>query len=251
MPLLLDLDNTLFNSVTAYNYAISKIADTWQKNGHGSKKEFMELYDKHRKKTKSVLAEHTSNRLRLIYFKQLIEEKYGRVKPELGLELDRQYYKFFKESVEREQKKNEKNFKKLFVVLKSISEVDKIVLVTNETLRTQLLKLSFFFPKNIPVKLVTSEEVGIEKPNISIFKRALEVAEANPEDCLMIGDSLKDDIGGATNAGIEGIFLTSMFGKVKTLTKKKLSNKDYFETGNVVAALEYYQREYIILAALA
>jgi len=243
MALFLDLDNTLFSSVPAYEYAIQQISLFWKKKKHGSAEEFIELYEKYRKKTKTVLAKHTSNRLRLLCFKQLIEEKYGRLNPALGLELDKLYYQYFKEEVKREQKKKKKEFGKLFKILKQISKKQQIVLVTNETLRTQLMKLSFFFPKNIPVKLVASEEVGIEKPESPIFQRALEVSNSISENCMMIGDSLKDDIGGAMRLGIKGIHLTAMFGKNKTLIPKSIENGNYLETDNVISALEYFIRE--------
>ncbi len=55
-------------------------------------------------------------------------------------------------------------------------------------------------------KIITSEEVGVKKPNPKIFEYAIKKAEAKPEESLMIGDNLEADILGAQNVGMETIF---------------------------------------------
>ena len=248
MPLLLDLDNTLFGSVPAYEYAIARMEEHWENKGHGSREEFRKLYSHARKHYKKVLEHHTSNRLRLLYFKQMIEEKFGKLIPELALDMDRQYFTWFEEAVRIEQEEKKDMFHLLFKYLDEIALHDKIVLVTNETLRTQLLKLSFFLPENLPVKLVTSEEIGIEKPQPYIFRRAMELVDGKPEKCLMIGDNLKDDIGGAMNLGIHAIHLTAMFGQGHELVEKDLDGKRYLEADSIIKAVEYYSLKFVKLA---
>ena len=55
-------------------------------------------------------------------------------------------------------------------------------------------------------KTVTnSEMVGVKKPNPKIFNYALELAEARPENSVMIGDNLEADILGALNLGLHAI----------------------------------------------
>ena len=55
--------------------------------------------------------------------------------------------------------------------------------------------------------LVTSEEVGVQKPAPEIFHIALAHADASPEEAVMIGDSWTNDIEGARAAGIRSIWL--------------------------------------------
>ena len=50
--------------------------------------------------------------------------------------------------------------------------------------------------------LVTSEEVGCEKPNKLIFEKALEKINLENDQVIMIGDSELKDIKGAKNLGI-------------------------------------------------
>mgnify|MGYP001120335962 CR=1 FL=1 len=51
--------------------------------------------------------------------------------------------------------------------------------------------------------ITDSEMVGVKKPNPIIFNYALEQAEAQPQESLMIGDSLEADIEGAQGVGME------------------------------------------------
>lgn len=53
--------------------------------------------------------------------------------------------------------------------------------------------------------VTNSEMVGVKKPNPKIFKHALSVAKASPEESLMIGDNLEADILGAINFGIDAL----------------------------------------------
>lgn len=53
--------------------------------------------------------------------------------------------------------------------------------------------------------IVTSESVGVKKPNPKVFNYALETAKATKENSIMIGDSLEADIKGALDVGIQAI----------------------------------------------
>ena len=55
--------------------------------------------------------------------------------------------------------------------------------------------------------LVTSEEVGVEKPNPLIFQYALEKLHLNPNEVIMIGDSYEKDVDGASKLGIRSFLI--------------------------------------------
>lgn len=55
--------------------------------------------------------------------------------------------------------------------------------------------------------VVTSEEVGVEKPDPTIFQLALEKGHLRPERCVHIGNTPEIDVLGARNAGITPIWL--------------------------------------------
>jgi putative hydrolase of the HAD superfamily len=58
-------------------------------------------------------------------------------------------------------------------------------------------------------KVITSESVGVKKPNPKVFNYALQMVKATPHECMMIGDNLEADIQGAINCGIKAIHYNS------------------------------------------
>ncbi len=53
--------------------------------------------------------------------------------------------------------------------------------------------------------ITNSEAAGVKKPNPIIFNHALNVANANPGESLMIGDNYEADILGALDVGLDAI----------------------------------------------
>jgi putative hydrolase of the HAD superfamily len=57
------------------------------------------------------------------------------------------------------------------------------------------------------MQVVSSGEFGVKKPNCSIFIETAKVAGFTPSQCVYIGDHPINDIYGAINAGMTGIWL--------------------------------------------
>lgn len=57
--------------------------------------------------------------------------------------------------------------------------------------------------------VVTSECVGVKKPNPKVFEHALFRAKALPEESIMIGDSYEADVLGAIQSGMKAIHFTN------------------------------------------
>lgn len=54
--------------------------------------------------------------------------------------------------------------------------------------------------------VITSELVGVKKPNPEIFNFALTTCQAKADECMMIGDNYEADVMGALQSGIDAIF---------------------------------------------
>ena len=78
----------------------------------------------------------------------------------------------------------------------------KIGILTDYETEYQLIKLEKLGLLNYIDCIVTSEEVGIEKPSIQMFYTILQKMNLNSTDVIMIGDSYEKDIQGAKNAKI-------------------------------------------------
>ena len=55
--------------------------------------------------------------------------------------------------------------------------------------------------------LTISDEVGVRKPNIKVFKVACERAGVLPKEVLFVGDSIENDIVGANHAGMTSVLI--------------------------------------------
>ena len=80
------------------------------------------------------------------------------------------------------------------------------------------LNLHHFFDE-----IITSEEVGIEKPHPHIFEEALEKMNCKAEKSIMVGDKYEIDILGAINAGMSAILVNSHIPKEE---KQKIKDKN-------------------------
>ena len=76
-------------------------------------------------------------------------------------------------------------------------------------------------------QIITSESVGVKKPNPKVFNFALTSANAKKENSIMIGDSLEADIQGAINVGLQAIHC--VFDDVSETNKDIISVKNLLE----------------------
>lgn len=67
-------------------------------------------------------------------------------------------------------------------------------------------KLNHFFG-DIFETIIVSEEVGIAKPSLAFYKKAIEKISVSPENILYIGDSLKLDVEPAITLGMNTLLI--------------------------------------------
>lgn len=77
----------------------------------------------------------------------------------------------------------------------------EVILLTNGITVIQKARFNNSYLKELPLKMVISQEVGVSKPDPRIFEIALEGTD--PKDALMIGDGVGSDVAGANNAGVD------------------------------------------------
>jgi len=95
-------------------------------------------------------------------------------------------------------------------------------IITNGFAEIQTAKLKNSGISHYFKELITSESVGVKKPNPKIFNYALQKATANPAESMMIGDNLEADVLGAENVGMHAIF----FNPDGSNTSKKFHKKE-------------------------
>lgn len=81
----------------------------------------------------------------------------------------------------------------------------KLHIITNGFQEVQQHKLKNTELDSYFEVVVNSEMAGVKKPHPAIFEFALNKAQVNPEQSIMIGDSIEADIEGAQNMNIQTI----------------------------------------------
>jgi putative hydrolase of the HAD superfamily len=87
-----------------------------------------------------------------------------------------------------------------------------LVLVTNGAACLQREKLEASGLAGHFDAVVVSADVGIGKPDPAVFRHALALVDAAPEDAVMVGDTLERDIDGALAAGLRAVWI-NRFGR--------------------------------------
>jgi HAD superfamily hydrolase (TIGR01549 family) len=82
----------------------------------------------------------------------------------------------------------------------------QVGVVTNNTVAEQVEKIAFLGLGSAIDFLVTSEEVGVAKPDPRIFRAALDRAGVAPGESVMVGDSWASDIAGARATGLRALW---------------------------------------------
>jgi HAD superfamily hydrolase (TIGR01549 family) len=155
---------------------------------------------------------HPSARSRLLYFKKYLE-----LKNEFSAERLLTLSHLYEEQLCKLLQAHWKDLHRDSLLTKLKAKFKKIAVLTNETLRMQSLKLKSFDPHGIFFDMIlTSEEVGSEKPSSVFFQRALKILGAQPEDCVMVGDSYDKDIAPCQPLGIAAIKTTEFIDDQKT-----------------------------------
>ncbi|NVJ89202.1 MAG: noncanonical pyrimidine nucleotidase, YjjG family [Flavobacteriaceae bacterium] len=92
-----------------------------------------------------------------------------------------------------------------FEVLDYLQDKYQLHIITNGFEEVQTKKLTSSNIIHYFDKIITSESVGVKKPNVKVFHYALETSGAKSSQSIMIGDSIEADILGAINSGMHAI----------------------------------------------
>jgi YjjG family noncanonical pyrimidine nucleotidase len=94
-------------------------------------------------------------------------------------------------------------------VLTYLNEKYNLHIITNGFAEVQHKKINNSNISNYFKTITNSEMAGAKKPNPKIFNHALNLAGANKNNSIMIGDCIDADVNGAISFGMEAIFFNS------------------------------------------
>ncbi|CAM1352539.1 YjjG family noncanonical pyrimidine nucleotidase [Tenacibaculum insulae] len=93
-------------------------------------------------------------------------------------------------------------------ILEYLNTKYELHIITNGFEEVQNLKLQKSGIDQYFKEIITSESVGVKKPNPKVFEFALLKAKATAQSSIMIGDSYEADVLGALNSGMLAIHFT-------------------------------------------
>jgi putative hydrolase of the HAD superfamily len=95
-------------------------------------------------------------------------------------------------------------------LLQALKPMYKIGIVTNNRTAEQQEKLRHLGMSHLVDALITSEDVGVLKPDPAIYAQALQRLGATPAETVMVGDNWQADVVGALAVGIRPVWLNRL-----------------------------------------
>lgn len=105
------------------------------------------------------------------------------------------------------------------MILDTLSKKYKLGVIANQVAGTKDRLDNWDIGKYFDV-VIASAEAGCEKPDLKIFTLALEQAGCKPNEAVMIGDRLDNDIVPAKQLGMKTVWVRQGFAKYQSVTNE-------------------------------
>ena len=197
--IIFDLDGTIYNYKKCHQVALNNVLQFIVKNSNYNYDVLNSIYDSISTNLKNELGITASSHNKSIYFKHLIE--YFNLSYTFLPEMNTIYWNSFYLEMECFE-----GVKEFILWNKQIGK--KIGILTDYETEFQVVKLkNLGLLEHIDI-IVTSEEVGNEKPSEQMFQTILRKMNLLASEVIMIGDNYKKDIQGAKNLNILSYWFT-------------------------------------------
>ena len=183
--IIFDLDNTFYNYENSHNAGLKAVFSS-QKEFDDYEKFFIK-YEETKKKVQKRLLGNPSRHSKLIYFKDLFHEKIDLQKI---YDLESVYWESFIDSTEIDKET-------VNLLSNKKRNSDLYYLFTNQNTNIQLKKINSWGLDFFDL-VITSEEVGFEKPDYNFFNYAdnfvVDYTKKKNSQVYSIGDDYRNDI---------------------------------------------------------
>ena len=142
---------------------------------------------------------------------------------------DKEVARFFNVSFPEWEPKLEVLYTETKMLLKTLHDKYKIGIIANQLPGTEERLQAFGIRKYIDVIAASSDE-GVAKPDKRLFQIALEKADCAPEQAVMIGDRIDNDIVPAKESGMKTIWIKQGPGRYWKISCEK-ETPDYEVSG--------------------
>lgn len=191
--IIFDLDNTLYDYDKCHKISLENVFQFINNDEKYDLDYIQKSYDDICTRLKNEVKNTASSHNKGIYFKHLLE--YLKMDYSLLSTMNSVYWDYFYNNIECFE--GVKDF-----IIWNKQHGKKIGILTDYETEYQIVKLEKLGLLEYVDVVVTSEEVGIEKPSIQMFQTILSKMNLTTGEVIMIGDNYEKDIIGATNAEI-------------------------------------------------
>ena len=183
-----DLDRTLWDFEYNSHETLLELCKSYnlKEKGVENSLEFIKIYKTHNTKLWDLY------RVDKISQKDLRRERFQRTLSDFGINDFDLSEKIGEDYIQVCPRKN-KLYPFAIEVLEYLKQKYPLHIITNGFDKTQHIKLEHSGLKQYFDKIITSEKLGVKKPNPAIFQHAIEMANTNKEERVYIGDNLVVD----------------------------------------------------------
>lgn len=125
--------------------------------------------------------------------------------------------------------------------LKSLAPRFKLAIISNSP-RSEVIHLlhrfglNEYFPEE---RIFTAYQASEKKPHIPLFKTAIKTMNVSPRQMVMVGNSWKHDVCGATKAGLDAVWIQSGT-SAKKISQQKLGKRNVYCIQHLDQLLELF-----------
>ena len=199
--IIFDFDDTLYSYNLLDKLGIEKICGFVCKKLQIDEDKFYSAFNKAKRSVKEQLGNVASSHNRLLYCQKTMENL-NENPFSIALEMYDIYWNYVLENM----KLNENALELLKFCKK---EKIKIGICTDLTVHIQHRKIRKLKIDEYIDAIVTSEEVGAEKPNFKMYDKILKKLNILSEEAIFIGDSLKKDVEGSFKYGMKALWYST------------------------------------------
>ncbi len=195
--IFLDLDHTIWDFETNSDRAYKKLLA--EENIHVPFEKFIEIYHPVNQKVWEAYAAgvYTKEQVKIIRLKTVFDRLGYAFPPGEILRMAERYLDFLAEGTAL--------FPGALETLSYLAEKYPLHLITNGFVEVQYRKIENSGLKKFFDTVTVSEETGALKPHPGVFKHALKKAGTVAHKSLMVGDSVRSDVLGARNVGMQAV----------------------------------------------
>ena len=196
--IIFDLDDTIYSYTNSHDKSIQTVFEYLQVKYNITN--IHTIYETIKTSLKYELDTTASSHNKSIYFKQLLEHYH--IDLSILQTIQNLYWTTFLENIETFEGARE------FISWNKSIGI-KIGILSDYETEYQIQKVDKLDVLSYIDVIVTSEEVGIEKPSRHMFQTVLNKMKMTPDEIIMIGDNYEKDIQGANNMNIRSYWFNN------------------------------------------